>query len=471
MLHDYVEKQLLAHFSFVPTDNQKSAFRELAKFITSETEVFIMNGYAGTGKTTLVRALIETLQSLETPYALLAPTGRSAKVLSNYTKGTALTIHKKIYRQRSVTDGVQKFGMNFNAAQHTIYIVDEASMLSDTTGENALFGSGSVLNDLFRFVFNEHSCKLILIGDTAQLPPIGVVESPALDADYIERNFLKKTATVTLTQIIRQAEDSGILTDATNIRNHIENEDITIPKLKTFDDVEQIDGSMLLDALESSHNKVGIQDTIVITRTNKLANRYNAGIRNRILWKDSTVSKGDYIMIVKNNYFWTEQQKVSLDFLANGDRARVRRVRNFRSLYGLRFADVSIILPDYDDVELTCTVILDSLRSDSPSLTREQSEALFQGVSDDYADVAVKHDRMMKIRDDAYYTALQVKYAYAVTCHKAQGGQWEHVYVDQGYMTDDMVTPEYLHWLYTAFTRATQTLFLVNWPKTQTIDA
>ena len=461
MLHDYVEKQLLAHFSFVPTDNQKSAFRELAKFITSETEVFIMNGYAGTGKTTLVRALIETLQSLETPYALLAPTGRSAKVLSNYTKGTALTIHKKIYRQRSVTDGVQKFGMNFNAAQHTIYIVDEASMLSDTTGENALFGSGSVLNDLFRFVFNEHSCKLILIGDTAQLPPIGVVESPALDADYIERNFLKKTATVTLTQIIRQAEDSGILTDATNIRNHIENEDITIPKLKTFDDVEQIDGSMLLDALESSHNKVGIQDTIVITRTNKLANRYNAGIRNRILWKDSTVSKGDYIMIVKNNYFWTEGNK-DISFIANGDIAEIVSIDKYENMYGFDFADVTLKFPDYQDLELSVKVMLNTLSSESASLTFEENNKLYSEVCADYADIKNKRKLYEEVKKNPYYNALQIKFAYAITCHKAQGGQWKHVYIDHGYFTDEMLNKEFLRWLYTAFTRASEKIYLVN---------
>lgn len=461
MLHDYVEKQLLAHFSFVPTDNQKSAFRELAKFITSETEVFIMNGYAGTGKTTLVRALIETLQSLETPYALLAPTGRSAKVLSNYTKGTALTIHKKIYRQRSVTDGVQKFGMNFNAAQHTIYIVDEASMLSDTTGENALFGSGSVLNDLFRFVFNEHSCKLILIGDTAQLPPIGVVESPALDADYIERNFLKKTATVTLTQIIRQAEDSGILTDATNIRNHIENEDITIPKLKTFDDVEQIDGSMLLDALESSHNKVGIQDTIVITRTNKLANRYNAGIRNRILWKDSTVSKGDYIMIVKNNYFWTEGNK-EISFIANGDIAEIVSIDKYENMYGFDFADVTLKFPDYQDLELSVKVMLNTLSSESASLTFDENNKLYSEVCADYADIKNKRKLYEEVKKNPYYNALQIKFAYAITCHKAQGGQWKHVYIDHGYFTDEMLNKEFLRWLYTAFTRASEKIYLVN---------
>ncbi|MBR4690538.1 MAG: AAA family ATPase [Bacteroidales bacterium] len=461
MLHDYVEKQMLAHFSFVPTDDQKVAFKELAKFITSDAEVFIMNGYAGTGKTTLVRSLIETLQALETPYFLLAPTGRSAKVLSNYTKSTALTIHKKIYRQRGVHDGIQSFGMSFNAAQNVVYIVDEASMLSDTTGENTIFGSGSVLNDLFRFIFNEHNCKLLLIGDTAQLPPIGSAESPALDANFIERQFLKKANSVTLTQIIRQAQDSGILQNATTIRNLITNDEIALPHIQTYPDVEQIDGSMLLDALESSHNKVGIQDTIVITRTNKLANRYNAGIRSRILWKDTTISKGDYIMIVKNNYFWTEGNK-DISFIANGDIAEVIDITKYENLYGFDFAEVTIQFPDYQNIEMTVNVLLNTLTSESASLTYEESNKLYTEVCADYADIKNKRKLYEEVKKNPYFNALQIKFAYAVTCHKAQGGQWKHVYIDHGYFTDEMLNKEFLRWLYTAFTRATEKIYLVN---------
>ena len=322
MLYDFIAKKIRAHFAFEPTEDQQNVFNELSKFLATDAEVFIINGFAGTGKTTLIKAVIDSLQELGLNYSLMAPTGRAAKVLSNYTSKPAFTIHKKIYRQRNVQDGIQKFGMNFNAAQNVVYIVDEASMLSDSTSENTIFGSGSVINDLFRFIFNEHKCKLLLIGDTAQLPPIGSPNSPALDANYIETNFFKTPAYVTLHTVIRQAEDSGILSNATTIRQMLDSETISLPKLKTFPDVESIDGSMLLEALESSHDKVGIQDTIVITRSNKMANRYNDGIRRMILWKDSTICKGDYIMVVKNNYYWTEKEK-DLSFIANGDIAEI----------------------------------------------------------------------------------------------------------------------------------------------------
>lgn len=464
MLHDYVEKKLLSNFSFTPTEDQRDTFKELAKFITSDDEIFIINGFAGTGKTTLIKAVIDTLASMETPYFLLAPTGRAAKVLANYTSKTAYTIHKKIYRQRSVTDGIQKFGMNFNSAQNMIYIVDEASMLSDTVGENAFFGSGSVLDDLFRFVFNEHNCKIILIGDTAQLPPIGVAESPALDANYIESKFQKKTSSAALTQVIRQAEDSGILTNATIIRQQIENDEIYIPQLKTFEDVERIDGSMLLDALESSQNKVGTQDTIVITRTNKLANRYNAGIRSRILWKDTTISKGDYIMIVKNNYFWTEENK-DVPFIANGDIAEIISIDKYENLYGFDFADVTLRFPDYNDLEMSVKVLLNTLASESASLTYDESNKLYTEVCADYSDVKSKRTMYEKVKKNPYYNALQIKFAYAITCHKAQGGQWKHVYIDHGFFTDEMVNKEFLRWLYTAFTRASEKIYLVNFKK------
>lgn len=464
MLHDYVEKQLLSHFSFTPTDDQRKTFKDLSVFLTSEQEVFIMNGFAGTGKTTLVKALVETLTAMKTPYTLLAPTGRAAKVLSYYTNQPAFTIHKRIYRQRSVTDGIQKFGMNFNSAQNMVYIVDEASMLSDTVGENANFGSGSVLDDLFRFIFNEHNCKLILIGDTAQLPPIGVAESPALDCNYIETNYIKNTQSSLLTQVIRQAEDSGILTNATYIRQNIEKEDITLPQLTPNCDVERIDGSMLLDALESSQNKVGIQDSIVITRTNKLANRYNAGIRSRILWKDDTISKGDYIMIVKNNYFWTDGNK-DVPFIANGDIAEVVNIGKHENLYGFDFAEITLRFPDYHDFELTAKVLLNTLTSESASLTYEESNKLYTEVCADYADVKSKKTLYEKVKKNPYFNALQIKFAYAITCHKAQGGQWKHVYIDHGYFTDEMVNKEFLRWLYTAFTRASEKIYLVNFKK------
>lgn len=464
MISDYIKKQLLNNFVHQPTDDQKVTFNLLAQFLSNEKEVFVINGFAGTGKTTLIKSVITTLQTLEIDYSLLAPTGRAAKVLSNYTSQPAYTIHKKIYRQKNNLDSIQKFGMNFNASKNMIYIVDEASMLSDTVGENAIFGSGSVLDDLFRFIFNDHNCKLILIGDTAQLPPIGIDHSPALDVENIESTFWKQTMASTLTQVIRQEEDSGVLINATLIREMIENDNIAFPQLQPFHDVERIDGSMLLDSLESSYNKIGIQDTIVITRTNKLANRYNEGIRRMILWKESTISKGDFIMIVKNNYFWTEGNQ-DVPFIANGDIAEIINVKGHESMYGFDFANVTIRFPDYQDLELDVKVLLNTLSSESASLTYDESNRLFQDVCADYSDVKSKKTLYEKVKKNQYYNALQIKFAYAITCHKAQGGQWKHVYIDHGFLADEMINKEFLRWLYTAFTRATEKLYLVNFKK------
>ncbi len=456
-----------------PTAEQALAVRVFAQFLLSRDDnpVMIMRGAAGTGKTSLAGAIVRTMASLGQKVQLLAPTGRAAKVFSLNSGHAAYTIHRRIYRQQSFTGSMTGFQLGDNLHRDTLFVVDEASMIANAGEGEARFGSGRLLDDLVRFVYGGRNCRMLLIGDTAQLPPVGEEESPALVPDFMAGYGLRVFYSQ-LDEVLRQGQESGILYNATVVRRMIGRDAETqLPKVRFsgFADIRMVPGDELIESLDGSFSHVGTDETIVLTRSNKRANIYNQGIRNSVLGREEELASGDMLMVVRNNYFWTEQQKVGLDFLANGDRARVRRVRNFRSLYGLRFADVSIVLPDYDDRELTCTVILDSLRSESPSLTREQSEALFQGVSDDYADVALKHDRMMKVRDDAYYNALQVKYAYAVTCHKAQGGQWEHVYVDQGYMTDDMVTPEYLHWLYTAFTRATSMLFLVNWPKTQTV--
>ena len=464
MLKDYIEKKLLKNFSFEPTDDQRKTFTALAGFLTSENEIFIINGFAGTGKTTLIKSVIDTLQDIEMQYMLLAPTGRAAKVLANYTEKPAYTVHKKIYRQKNIQNGVQKFGMNFNADKNMVYIVDEASMLSDKVGENAIFGSGSVLEDLFQFIFNDHNCKLILMGDTAQLPPIGVSESPALNVEYLEQNFFKKATSVRLTNIIRQAENSGILINATNIRNLLDSNTISLPQLQIFDDVERIDGSMLLDALEKSQSKVGIQDTIVITRSNKLANRYNEGIRRMILWKESTISRGDYIMIVKNNYFWTENNK-DVPFIANGDIAEIMSIKGHESMYGFDFADVTLRFPDYHDLELDVKVLLNTLSSESPSLTYEEGTKFYNEVCADYPEIKNKKTLYEQIKKNPYFNALQIKFAYAVTCHKAQGGQWKHVYIDHGYFTEEMVDTDFLRWLYTAFTRATEKIYLVNFKK------
>ncbi|MBO4658316.1 MAG: AAA family ATPase [Prevotella sp.] len=456
-----------------PTAEQEQAIMTFAQFMTETgaPPVMIMCGAAGTGKTSVAGAFVRSMTAIGQKVMLLAPTGRAAKVFALNSGHAAYTIHRRIYRQQSFTGQMTGFLLGDNLHRDTLFIIDEASMIANEGDGEARFGSGRLLDDLVKFVYSGQNCRMLLIGDTAQLPPVGEEESPALNPDFMAGYGLR-VLYCQLDEVLRQGRESGILYNATVVRRMVDRDGTTLlPKVRFegFADIRMVPGDELIESLDTSYSHVGHDETIVLTRSNKRANIYNQGIRNSVLGREEELASGDMLMVVRNNYYWTEQQKVGLDFLANGDRARVRRVRNYRSLYGLRFADVALTLPDYDDREITCTVVLDSLRSDAPSLTREQSDALFQGVSDDYADIPLKHDRMIKVRDDAYYNALQVKYAYAVTCHKAQGGQWEHVYVDQGYMTDDMVTPDYLHWLYTAFTRATSQLFLVNWPKTQTV--
>ena len=335
-------------------------------------------------------------------------------------------------------------------------------------GETA-FGSGCLLDDLMQFVYSGQNCRLVLIGDRAQLPPVGEDESPALSAEVL-RGYGMRVYETDLNQVVRQSEDSGILWNATMIRNLWRGEAgmVSLPKIRFqgFSDVRVVTGDELIDSLSSSYYHAGMDETIVITRSNKRANIYNQGIRNQVLDRDEMLCRGDQLMIVKNNYFWTEGSK-EIPFLANGDIGVVQRVRHVHELYSFRFAEVTMTLPDYDDFELTATVCLDTLTSEAPALTREQQEQLFNAVMEDYADITVKTERIKKLKGDKYYNALQVKFAYAVTCHKAQGGQWAHVYLDQGYMTDDMLTPDYIHWLYTAFTRATEQLCLVNWPASQ----
>ena len=336
-------------------------------------------------------------------------------------------------------------------------------MIANQGYGDSAFGSGCLLDDLMQFVYNGQNCRMVLVGDKAQLPPVGEDESPALMSDVI-RGYGMKVYECDLNQVLRQSEDSGILWNATRIRDAFD-----LPKIKFngFPDIQMVPGDELIETLSTSYSRVGMDETMVITRSNKRANIYNQGIRNTVLDREEELCRGDQLMIVKNNYYWTEQSK-EIPFIANGDIAVVQRVRNIHELYGFRFAEVTMQLPDYDNFELTATVILDSLTTESPALSREQQEQLYNAVLEDYADVPLKADRIKKLKSDKYYNALQIKYAYAVTCHKAQGGQWAHVYIDQGYMTDDMLGPDYIHWLYTAFTRATEKLYLVNWPKTQT---
>ena len=472
MITDELIFQIRQSFGLPPTAEQENAMRVFAMFMTSRHSqpAMIMRGSAGTGKTSLAAAIVKTMVRLRQKVVLLAPTGRAAKVFSLQAGHSAFTIHRRIYRQKSL-DGA--FGLNYNTQQDTLFIVDEASMITNTPsyGES-LFASGQLLDDLIHYVYGGQNCRLMLIGDKAQLPPVGADESPALMAGVLSQYGLQ-VHECDLNEVLRQSQQSGILYNATVVRQMITHDAITqlpVVRFKGFADIVMVPGDELIEQLNSSYSEVGIDETMVVTRSNKRANIYNQGIRNTILGREEELTTGDMLMIVKNNYYWAQaaQDKEKLAFIANGDRARVMRVRNNRELYGFHFADVWLQFPDYDNYELQTTIVRDSLLSEAPALTAEQNEQLFQAVMDDYADIPLKADRMKRLKEDAHYNALQVKFAYAVTCHKAQGGQWAHVYVDQGYMTDDMLTPDYIHWLYTAFTRASEKLFLVNWPKTQT---
>ena len=432
----------------------------------------ILRGSAGTGKTTLAGAIVRAMVALKQKLVLLAPTGRAAKVFSQNEGHAAYTIHRRIYRQKSAGD-LSAFSLNDNLNRDTLFIIDEASMIANQGYGDSAFGSGCLLDDLIQFVYqnSDSNCRMLLIGDKAQLPPVGEDESPALLADVL-RGYGMHVYECDLNQVLRQGEESGVLWNATRIRQMITHDEMTqLPKIRFagFLDIQMVPGGELIDALSSSYYRVGVDQTIVVTRSNKRANIYNQGIRNMVLDREEELCGGDQLMIVKNNYFWTEGSK-DIPFLANGDIAVVRRVRNVHELYGFRFAEVTMQFPDYDDYELTATVCLDTLSTEAPALTREQQEQLFNAVMEDYADIPTKPERIKKMKSDRYYNALQIKFAYAVTCHKAQGGQWAHVYLDQGYMTDDMLTPDYIHWLYTAFTRTTEKLFLVNWPPNQVDD-
>ena len=487
-------------FGHAPTEEQSRAVSVFSCFMASRElrPAMVLCGSAGTGKTSLTAAMVKTLVGLRQRVVLLAPTGRAAKVLSMNAGIPAFTIHRRIYRQKTFTGDMTGFNLNFNKQRDTLFVVDEASMISNDSfsGGAGQFGSGCLLDDLMEYVYSGDNCRLMLVGDRAQLPPVGEDESPALMADMISGVYGLDMYSVNLNEVLRQAADSGILYNANVIRQMITHDEITqLPKIcfKGFADIVMVPGDELIESLAGSYSAVGYDETMVVTRSNKRANIYNNGIRNMVLGREEELTPGDMLMVVRNNYFWTARDSrnsqvppqgstdkgnphsssdsvQNISFIANGDRAKVRRVRNMQELYGFRFADLLLEFPDYDNYELGATVILDSLQSESPSLTHEQSEQLFNGVLADYADIPLKADRMKHVRTDKYYNALQVKFAYAVTCHKAQGGQWAHVYLDQGYMTDDMLTPDYIHWLYTAFTRATEKLFLVNWPKTQTLE-
>lgn len=470
MINNYLERQIKENFPYQPTSEQDFAVKSLSDYLLSAKadEIFVLRGYAGTGKTSLVGALVKTMDQLQQKVVLLAPTGRAAKVFSAYAGHPAYTIHKRIYRQQSFSNELSNFSLNDNLATHTLFIVDEASMIANDGLSGSLFGTGRLLDDLIQFVYAGLGCRLLLLGDTAQLPPVGEEHSPALCTDAL-KGYGLDVREVDLTQVVRQVQNSGILWNATRLRQLITSDDCyALPKIRItgFPDVKVVPGAELIDTLTTCYEQDGMDETIVICRSNKRANIYNNGIRAQILWREDELNTGDYLMIAKNNYFWAETYK-EMDFIANGEIAVVRRVRRTREMYGFRFAQVTLRFPDQDDFELEATVLLDTLRSDTPALPKADNDRLFYTVLEDYADIPLKRDRMKKMKADPHYNALQVKYAYAITCHKAQGGQWENVFLDQGYLTDEYLTPDYFRWLYTAFTRATKTLYLVNYPQQQ----
>ena len=511
MIIDELKYKILQQFGFPPTQEQAHALEVFAEFLTDRDPhaVMILRGSAGTGKTTLSGAIVRSLKEIHQKVMLLAPTGRAAKVFSLNSGSPAYTIHRRIYREKSFSGVEGQFNLNDNLYTDTLFMVDEASMIANMGLGGMSFGSGCLLDDLVHFVYQGRNDRLLLIGDKAQLPPVGEEESPALHAAMLEGYGLKLYE-CDLNEVLRQSEESGILYNATMIRQMITHDDITqLPKIHFagYSDIKPMPGAELIEALADSYHHVGLDDTIVVTRSNKRANIFNQGIRNMVLDREEELSQGDILMIVKNNYYWMEEERKKIKekeieerrvksegtesgtathkvqsskfqvqsneipaFLANGDRAKVLKVRRRIDLYGFRFATLLLQFPDYDNYELEATVLLDTLTSEAPALTHEQQEQLFHQIEEDYQDIPLKADRMKAIRQDQFFNALQVKFAYAVTCHKAQGGQWAHVYVDQGYMTDDMLNPDYIHWLYTAFTRATEMLYLVNWPETQTVQ-
>ena len=464
MLINHIKEVLYRNLAFEPTEEQKFLMDALAEMIVApaRNRLMLIKGYAGTGKTSVISAFVKCLNDFKMSPVLMAPTGRAAKVLSAYSEEQALTIHKKIYRQKSSSDGFGAFVPGFNTCSNTFFVVDEASMISRYSADRSVFGSGNLLDDLLNFVYNDRNCRLVLIGDTAQLPPVGQEESPALNRKQLEVYGLEVTEHE-LTEVVRQSHDSGILHNATIIRRLITEQQAGYPLLEIngFPDVERIAGGDLIEAISDAYDKYGIDETAIICRSNRQANRYNQGIRNRILYREEELTPDDLLMVVRNNYHWIKDTE-NISFIANGDIVRVIRIRKYIERYGFRFAEVDLSLPDYNCYEFTATIMLDALCSEAASITEEQNQRLYYSVTEDYAHIASKSERYRQIKEDPFFNALQVKFAYAITCHKAQGGQWQCVFLDQGWLNREMINIEYLRWLYTAITRATRKLFLVN---------
>lgn len=467
MPREAVRDRILELLGHEPTYGQKEAARMLSNYLHEREKcLFLLEGYAGTGKTSLVSALVRFLPEIRARSVLLAPTGRAAKVLSGYSGRKAFTIHKKIYRQHAAADGGIIITLERNPHKSTIFIVDEASMIPDNIPpeEYSMFSSRNLLDDLINYVYEGQNCRLILIGDSAQLPPVGLDISPALDLEYIKASYGLKIFAHELTEVVRQSRESGILDNATYIRKKINREDSELPIfLKAGrDDFIPVTGNDLEDILNTEFNNSNSEGTVIITRSNKRANVFNQEVRNRILYRDSELAAGDLMMVVRNNYYWLPQESKA-GFIANGDQIELLRIGNKEELYGFRFANVTIRLVDYpEEKDMDVKIILDSIGAETPSLSQKDYRRLFEEIMKDYDEIPSRRKRIEKVRENPYFNALQVKFAYALTCHKTQGGQWENVFIDQGYLKEEMINKEYLRWLYTAVTRATGKVYLIN---------
>jgi exodeoxyribonuclease-5 len=466
MIKNYITDIFLNKTPFELTHDQIVLVDIFSSFILcqNERDLLLLKGYAGTGKTSMISIFIQTLHELKFKTVLLAPTGRASKVLSSFSGFPASTIHKKIYKQKTARDAFGEFNLDRNLNTNTFFIVDEASMISDRSSENSLFGSGNLLDDLITYVYNDRNCKLVLVGDTAQLPPVNLPLSLAMDEHYLESYHLN-VIPHELKEVVRQEKDSGILTNATSLRKIIteENENLQPQFLMTgFSDIIRIAGNEILENISNAYNKYGKDDTIIVCRSNKIANKYNQGIRAQILFREEEIAAGDYLMVVKNNYHWLTENDAT-PFIANGDIVKVKRVRKFQDLFGFRFAEADLLMPDYDNLEITAKILLDTLYVDAPSLAYEDNKKLFYTIAEEeYGDITPLKKRNALVKENPFFNALQVKFAYAITCHKSQGGQWSAVFIDQSYFREDMLTKDYLRWLYTAFTRATEKVYMVN---------
>jgi exodeoxyribonuclease-5 len=456
LIVNHIENRL----KFIPTLDQKKLIIDLSKFILDPNmPIFLLKGYAGTGKTSVIAALVQSLNEIRINTVLMAPTGRAAKVLASYAGFQAFTIHKKIYRQKSIGEQ-SEFSLAPNMYKNTVFIVDEASMISGNSYEQSIFGSGDLLEDMMTYIKNGTRCKVIIVGDSAQLPPVGFSLSPALDAGRLGRYGYCMDAE--LKEVVRQTNESGILFNATKIRKQIEANDVRFPEFHTdFPDIICITGTDLVEMLSDAYAKYGKEETIVICRSNKRANKYNEGIRSRVFYMEDEIASGDRIMVVKNNYKLSKEME-EIDFVANGDMATIRRIRKYQQRYGLHFADIIVEFPDYNNLEIENKAILDTLATESASLSAEMNKQLFYSLSEDYEHITNKRERYKAIKEDPFFNALQIKFAYAVTCHKSQGGQWECVFLDCPYFKDNNLSFEDLRWFYTAVTRASKQLYLVN---------